>query len=107
MKVAGRGSRSRCRPLGLFTLCRSLCGHKGFGGHSAYSTSPRLRGEVEQVAIQRLPPRSQHIGDPVPHVVDPDGDIVDLTVVKAALLPGEDLEGLVLRAHGCEAFFRG
>src|SRR4051794_33245497 len=30
--------------------------------------------------------RPQHVGDPVPHVMDPDGDVVDLAMVKAAFV---------------------
>src|SRR5690242_16701845 len=42
-------------------------------------------------------PRPQHVGDPVPHVMDPDRNVVDLAMVEAAFLLGEDLEGLLLR----------
>src|SRR5260370_859655 len=48
----------------------------------------------------------EHVLDPVPHGVHADGDVVDLTMVKAALLATEHLERLVLRAHRREAFLR-
>src|SRR5262245_46680589 len=47
-------------------------------------------------------PRLQHVGDPVPHEVHADGDVVDLAMVEAALLAGEHLEGLLLRADRLE-----
>src|SRR5215470_4069165 len=40
----------------------------------------------------------QRIGDPVPHIVYADRDIVDLAMMKAAFLAVEHLEGLVFGA---------
>src|SRR5262249_6143734 len=40
----------------------------------------------------------EHLFEPVPHVMHADRDVVDLTMMEAALLALEDLEGLVLGA---------
>ena len=48
----------------------------------------------------------QHAFDPIPHVGDADTDVVDLAVVVAAFLAGEDLERLVLRSDGSQALLR-
>src|SRR5260370_6969617 len=48
----------------------------------------------------------EHVFEPVPHVMHADRDVVDLTMMEAALVALEDLERLVLRADRGEAFFR-
>src|SRR5207253_288102 len=58
---------------------------------------------------ERSPQRSarlQHILDPVPHGVDADSDVVDLTMMEAAFLAPEYLQCLMLRADCGKAFLR-
>src|SRR6186997_1316809 len=53
-----------------------------------------------------LPPRLQHLLEPVPHIGRADALVIDLAVVVAAFLAREDLHRLLLRADGVEAFLR-
>src|SRR5690242_11086279 len=48
--------------------------------------------------------RLQRRFEPIPHISDTDTDVVDLAVVIATFLAAEDLQGLLLRADGVEAF---
>src|SRR5260370_40686068 len=48
----------------------------------------------------------EHVFEPVPHVMHADRDVVDLTMMEAALVALEDLERLVLRADRGEAVLR-
>src|SRR6266851_2930912 len=66
--------------------------------------SPAFAGDDASLVV--LCPRLQHMFEPVPHVVDADGDVVDLAVMEAAFVAIEHLEGLLLRADRREAFFR-
>src|ERR1700692_4621948 len=42
----------------------------------------------------------ENIGDPIPHIMNPDGGVVDLAMMEAAFLAGEDFERLLLGADG-------
>src|SRR5213080_1157729 len=69
------------------------------GGLLRYSFAIRY----SLLAIRSTP--AQHVGDPVPHVVHGDGDVVDLAVVEATFLALEYFQRLLLRADGGETFF--
>src|SRR5256885_9494200 len=66
----------------------------------------RSHRKLRHVEVAASRSRLEYVFDPVPHVVHADRDVVDLTVMKAALLALEHLERLVLRADAGEAFFR-
>ncbi len=83
-KSAGRGARS----LVVLAL--------------AHRPLPRKRGRGTK---DHFPGLSTSCA-PVPHVVDADGDVVDLAVMEAAFLALEHLEGLLLGADRVEAFLR-
>src|SRR5262245_20693387 len=54
----------------------------------------------------KLLARLQHLLEPIPHIGRTDALVVDLAVVVAAFLAGEDLHCLLLRADGVEALLR-
>src|SRR5215216_3562219 len=73
---------------------------------SARSTTPSsiVMGASQSICI---PSRtSENIAHPIPYVVDADGQVVDLAVMKTAFLAREDFEGFLFRAHRLEAFLR-
>src|SRR5262249_39968914 len=75
-------------------------------------TPPRIEIAVDMCATGLLPrayaspPRLQHLLQPVPHIGRADALVVDLAVVIAAFIAGEDFHRLLFRADGVEAFLR-
>src|ERR1700692_3438845 len=48
----------------------------------------------------------ENVGDPIPHIMNADGGVVDLAMMEAAFLAGEDFERLLLGSDRLVKFLR-
>src|SRR5580704_10030403 len=48
----------------------------------------------------------ENVGDPIPHIMNANGGVVDLAMMEAAFLAGKDFERLLLGADRLVKFFR-
>src|SRR5919198_4480399 len=73
---------------------------------SARSTTPSSISTGTSQSICMPSRICENIPDPIPYVMDAQGHIVDLTMMEAAFLTGEDFERLHCRAHRLETLPR-
>src|SRR5262249_45604475 len=69
-------------------------------------TSRRYMRQFQDVRMRGYLSRSglHDVDDPIPHGVNGDRHVIDLAMVLTAFLSAEDPQGLIVRAHGIEAF---